>query len=402
MSVTVPAVTLSDLDDAVFRVPATVNDDMYKVLTRPTNAELTTRIVGGTGTFDALMASGSEHLKVEYEKGRITGAEYTRAYIAMAEAAMASSVQFALGRDQAFWQAQTAQVAAVKARVDLETARMKHVYETPAQIELLTKQSLQVVAQTVLTTKQTDLATAQISQVQAQVLQTTAETARVTAQTDQVEAQTAQVAAQTAQIPVQTAMIQAQTGQVTAQTAQVAAQTLQVPVQTAQIQAQTAQTQAQTALVTAQATTIPLQNTQIQATTGQTNAQTAQITAQTSQVQSQIALTNAQTLIATEQVQATIAQAAMLREQTEAQRAQTSDTRTTGAVVGGVLGKQRELFGQQITSYQRDSEIKTAKLFSDAWITQKTIDEGLSAPSNFTNSTVDTVLTKLRTNTGLV
>lgn len=97
------------------------------------------------------------------------------------------------------------------------------------------------------------------------------------------------------------------------------------------------------------------------------------------------------------------AQKALIIEQTEVQRAQTMNTRLDGTTaVTGAIGKQKDLYTQQIASYIRDSELKAAKIFADAWITQKTLDEGLTAPTNFTNATVDIVLTKIRTNNSLV
>lgn len=92
----------------------------------------------------------------------------------------------------------------------------------------------------------------------------------------------------------------------------------------------------------------------------------------------------------------------LLREQTEVQRAQTSENRTDGLPVYGSVGKQKELYSQQIISYKRDSETKVAKLFTDAWITQKTIDEGLVAPEGFTNASLDQILAVLKSNNGLV
>lgn len=91
----------------------------------------------------------------------------------------------------------------------------------------------------------------------------------------------------------------------------------------------------------------------------------------------------------------------LLKEQTDAQRAQTLDTRADGGAIAGTLGKQKELYSQQITSYQRDAEIKAAKIFTDAWITQKTIDEGLLAPPNFQNASVDIVLGHIKANNNL-
>lgn len=94
------------------------------------------------------------------------------------------------------------------------------------------------------------------------------------------------------------------------------------------------------------------------------------------------------------------AQRKLVAEQAEAQRAQTLDTRSDGLSVSGNLGKQKELHNQQITSYQRDAEIKMARPFIDAWITQKTSDEGVLAPNNFTNANLDQILSHLRNQNG--
>lgn len=91
----------------------------------------------------------------------------------------------------------------------------------------------------------------------------------------------------------------------------------------------------------------------------------------------------------------------LLMEQTEAARAQTQDIRNDGATIVGLMGKQKDLYTQQITSYQRDAEVKAGKLFTDAWTVQKTIDEGLLPPDGFTNASVDEVLTTIKTNNNL-
>jgi len=91
----------------------------------------------------------------------------------------------------------------------------------------------------------------------------------------------------------------------------------------------------------------------------------------------------------------------LLTEQGEAQRAQTSDTRSDGLPVAGAIGKQKELHTQQVVSYQRDGESKIGKMFIDAWIAMKTMDDGLQAPDGFTNANIDTILAALRANSGL-
>jgi hypothetical protein len=195
-----------------------VLDPSYEV-PRITNADLTTKVIDGTGTFDFLMSAFRVHLKGEFDAGRITGAQYTEAYIALTSAAMQNATQFLLGRDAAFWQAVAAQQQAKTAAYTLE-----------------------------------------------QVL--------------------------------------------------------------------------------------PLQKQ-------------------------------------------------LAQEQLEAARAQTLDTRSDGTPVTGSVGAQKDLYRQQITSYKRDAEIKAAKVFTDAWTVQKTVDEGLDPPVQFSNANLDVILNKIRTENDL-
>lgn len=255
--------TLPDIDMSgpEWDIPGGDDSPIFGAITKITNESLTTREVGGSGTFDALMESAHNHLKAEFKANRITGGEYTKAYIAMMEACMSNAVQFLLGRDQAYWAAALAQIQAVTARVTLAT--------TKAQFILAKIQALSAKSEYALTKMKI-------------------------------------------------------------------------------------------------------------ATESETYC---------------AALFNASQMLPQ--------QLKLITEQTEAQRAQTLDTRSDGATVTGSVGKQKELYSQQITSYQRDAEVKASKLFTDAWITQKTIDEGLNPPNGFTNASIDTILTKLKSNNGL-
>ena len=257
-----------DLSGSQYQFPFGSDSVLYKPVAPITLAELTERKVGGKGAFDALMESMGAHLKAEFEKGRITGAEYTKAYIALTEGAMSNAVSFLISRDQAFWQAQNAQVQAITALVQLETAK----------------------------------------------------------------------------------------------------------VQLAAVQLEAMNQRANYAL-----TKIRLAGESVAYCTAQFNLN--------DMLPAQLLLNEAQRK--------------MVLEQMEAQRAQTLNTRTDGATITGVLGKQKDLYSQQITSYQRDSENKAARLFTDAWITMKTIDEGLIPPTSFQNASVDTVLTRVKLNNGL-
>lgn len=255
--------TLPDIDMSgpEWDIPGGDSSPIFDAITKVTNESLTTREVGGSGTFDALMESAHNHLKAEFKANRITGGEYTKAYIAMMESCMSNAVQFLLGRDQAYWAAAMAQIQAVTARVQLATTKAQFVL---AKIQALSAKSEYALTKLKIATESETYCAA---------------------------------------------------------------------------------------------------------------------------------LFNADQMLPQ--------QLKLITEQTEAQRAQTLDTRSDGAAVTGSVGKQKELYSQQITSYQRDAEVKASKLFTDAWITQKTIDEGLNPPNGFTNASIDTILTKLKSNNGL-
>lgn len=250
-----------DFDDPSFKIPNSLDSDLYKTVRRLTNEDLTKGVVGGDGTFDALMGGFKAHLKEEFNANRISGAEYTKAFIALTESAMGNAVQFLLGRDGAFWQAVTAQANAITARVQLETSKVQYA---AVLLEALNARANYALTKLKLATEDVTFASAQF---------------------------------------------------------------------------------------------------------------------------------NLQNILPQQQL--------LLREQTEAQRAQTLDARSDGVPVVGVLGKQKDLYSQQITSYQRDAEVKAAKLFTDAWTVQKTIDEGLLPPGGFTNASLDPILTTIKDNNGL-
>lgn len=250
-----------DMTGPEWDIPGGDGSPIFAEVPRITNESLTTREVGGSGVFDALMESASKHLKAEFKENRITGGEYTKAYIATLEACMGNAVQFLLGRDSAYFQAALAQIQAVTARVGLATAKAQFVL---AKVQALSTKSEYALTKMKLSIEGQNYCAAKFNM-------------------DEI---------------------------------------------------------------------LP-------------------------------------------------AQGRLLQEQYEVQRAQTMETRSDSLPIKGSIGKQKELYDQQITSYQRDAEVKASKLFTDAWITQKTIDEGLNPPNGFTNASIDTILTKLKTNNGL-
>jgi len=370
---TIPAV---DLSGTGYTLPTVTNTNIAAEVSKLTNANLTTGIVGGTGTFDVLMKSFSTHLKEEFDKGRITGADYTRAYIAMTEAAMSGAVQFLLGRDQAFWVAQRAQIDAYTAKVQLETAKVQYATVRGEAINqkinyALTKIKLsnESIAFSTARYQLTNTMPAQLAQIQQQT-------------TNLVTENSVQTYNLTSMLPAQKLMVEAQKLLVDAQKSNETNKAAQVLVQTSNLGKEGS------ILDYNLATMLPAQKLLVDAQKAETTQKTTNLATENS-VQS-YNLTN----ILPKQL-------ALIGEQVEVQRAQTLNNRTDGTTITGSIGKQKDLYTQQITSYQRDAELKAAKLFTDAWITQKTIDEGLLAPSGFQNASLDAVLTKVKTNNGL-
>ncbi len=443
----------ADFSGPEFQIPIIEQDGIPPL----TEGDLTDRTVNGTGVFDGLMQAMSAHLKQEFEKGRITGAEYAQAYIASSANAMQSAVHFLLNRDQVRWQAvltqsqaQMAQVGVVNARVALEEAKLRYnlaQIQTEIGLADYALKKMQLVnedARFLLTEAQTaqtiyqnqNILPAQLAGIEASTSQTEYQTDYILpAQLDDIEAGTSLKTSQKTQVdyetsdilPSQKADIVAGTSLKTAQKTQVEYQTSNIlPAQKTGIEASTAGQTAQTAQTVYQNTHIlPAQKTDIEAGTSLKTAQEGQVLYETSGIlPSQKAKIDAEKGVIDYQLSDLYpaqvaghtadtlgkvytndfllpAQLASVREQTEGHRAKTLNTRTDGAPVAGAMGIQKALYEQQIDSYQRDAETKMVKMLFDSWITQKTMDEGLTPPTSFQDSAINTAVSKLRANLDL-
>ncbi len=304
VSFTVPTV---NLDDPLYDVPGGADSALYQPVARLTGDQLTDGTTTGPGIFDVLMRGVAAQIKLEKDANRLSGAEYTKAYVALVQAAMASATQFLISEEAAFWQSETAQIAAITAKVVLEQEKVKYA---TLQIAALTAKAQYGLAEMQLATESMNYCTAKFNLENLLPLQQDGLTADNAAKTYNLNTT----------LPMQTQLGQAQLDG------------LGLDKQTKQYNL---------------SSTLP--------------AQLIQIT-----------------------------------EQANSLRAQSLDTRTDGAAVGGTAGAQKALYLQQIDSYKRDAESKVAKLFSDAWTVQKTMDEGVLPPNNFTNTSIDQVLTYIR------
>ena len=118
--------TIPDIDwnDSTFQIPQALIDALSTPPERLTPSALTERIVDGMGMFDQLMTACKAHLKDEYEFNRITGAEYTKAYIACLQFAMQYAVQYLTAKDSAYYSALAAMSEAIGKNIQAYTAKM--------------------------------------------------------------------------------------------------------------------------------------------------------------------------------------------------------------------------------------------------------------------------------------
>lgn len=338
--------TEPDLTDDRYTFDPTIQFDSA-LQTTPSDldiADITSGGVGGSGIFDVLMAAADAHISREYKANRITGDQYASIYTQLILGVMQTATQMGLSKDQSKFaaiqtqmQARQAQVQATAELVNLEVVKLQAV-ASRHNIE-------QVKANTGLLKMQLATANAEFCKAQAEagkeeyVLDTVLPLEVATAQfnLDNI-------------LPSQQTLVDEQ------------------------MEAQRAQT-----------LDTRTNGVVISGVIGRANA-----------VSEKDALTRDYVVTNTMP-----AQLAILEEQREAERAKTRDTLTDSSTVGGSIGKQVELYGQQISSFQADSRFKVARLVVDSWITQKTLDEGLTAPTNFTNASIDTILSSIRTQQGL-
>ena len=75
-------------------------------MTAITNADLTTKAVGGTGVFDVLMSAAAAHLEAEFAKNRIKGTEYSEVYLGAMTQVLQTATQFLLTKQKTDLEAQ--------------------------------------------------------------------------------------------------------------------------------------------------------------------------------------------------------------------------------------------------------------------------------------------------------
>lgn len=164
-----------------------------------TLADLTEATVGGAGAFDTLMRSMVGHLELEFNKGRLRGADYANVYLNALTPVLQNAVVFLLQKDEAANKASLvdAQVRLTEVQILLAEAELER--------ELINKELIQA---------QVNKLNAETINVQQQLLNLKAEECVLKSQYDINLSQNLQVIAQTSLVNQKVATEKAQTSAV--------------------------------------------------------------------------------------------------------------------------------------------------------------------------------------------
>ncbi len=387
-----------DLSGDLFSFIPDTTSDLYSDIIGVSLAQLTVGDLDGTGVFDVLMASVDDHIEREYKDNRLTGEQYANVYLNLVTAVLDQSVKFLLSKDQARWEAVSAQMNARIAEIKATEALImleKVKVETQKAIFDMQNSGAQY-AETKMNLAKQDREYCLIgANVESEVFRRNfllpADLAIKEFKREEVmpnEVAISKVKHRRV-LPSEAALNEFNEREILPVERDIAAFTLStVMPQGVAIEAFKLDKNMPVTLAQEQHKL----NRQLPAQTNLIDEQKEAMRAQTLDNRSD-ALTPVTGLLGK--------QRALLAEQGEAERAKTLDTRTDTAAVVGSIGKQKDLYTQQIDSFVKDSQHKTAKMYLDSWITQKTLDEGLAPPNEFTNSEVDEVMLHVRTNNNL-
>jgi len=418
-----------DFSDPKFDFTPNQASALYTDIVGATIAEVTQgeHTIEGTGAFDVFMTAMDKHLEREFKGNRLTGSQYAEVYTAIANQVMGQAVSFTLQKDQARWAAVTAQmqariaeIQATEALINLEKTKIEAA-ESNFQLNLTAAQYALTKMQIATEEANHDGATADVAIKQFQ-------------RTYQMPADLAITHYErTAVMPSTVAMNNVQVDRILPAQASISEyqnrvlQPLEAEIQTLQrdriipVQADIAEYQrdfiqpvefaqqqhilnqrqpAETSLIkeqieTQRANTLDTRVDGLTPVSGVVGLQKRNLTSDANIKDYNLANTlPTQLNLIGEQITLT-------SEQAEAERGKTLDTRSDGATIVGSVGKQKDLYTQQIDSFVKESQHKTAKMYLDSWITRKTLDIGVPVPAEFSEANVSAIFTNVKNNNSL-
>lgn len=327
--------------------------DTYKEVEPVGMCSLTEKTVSGAGAFDQIGMALFNQLHYGLNNGIIDKADIRAVYSAGLQEAMQTGLNFALQRDQAYWQNLAVKSQMINANVQALLAKAELIM-MPTKVKL-------AYAQLQVQMRQLDLLNYQIKQAKYQIPQ-------ILAQTDQIREQTAVICQQKKMAVEQLAQTEFDRK---LKQEQVTGAQLEN-----QVKAETiAQAKQQTKLLNSQVQN-SLKDIKIK------EAQLIQMRAQLKLQAQQLLKDKEQMALIKSQVASQYANITALQEQIKVARAQYSDT-INGKPIGGVIGAQIRVNKAQAAGFDKSAMNNFLNQLQSGWSAKKTADIATLSPNAF-------------------
>lgn len=327
--------------------------DTYKDVEPVGMCSLTEKRIDGSGAFDQLGSALLNQLHYGLNNGIIDKADIRAVYSAGLQESMQTGLNFALQRDQAYWQNQAIKSQMVNANVQSLLAK--------AELIMMSTKVKLAYAQLQVQMRQLDLLNYQVKQAKYQIPQ-------IVAQTDQIREQTALICQQKKMAIEQLAQTEFDRK---IKQEQVTGLQLENQVKAESI----AQSKQQTKLLNAQVQN-SLKDIKIK------EAQLIQMRAQLKLQAQQLLKDKEQMALIKAQVASQYANITALQEQIKVARAQYSDT-INGKPIGGVIGAQIRVNKAQAAGFDKSAMNNFINQLQSGWSAKKTADIATLSPNAF-------------------
>ena len=336
--------------------------------------KLTECTLEGSGVLDKLLHTARVHLQDEFQQGRITGKEYSNAYIAIYDRMVQSAIAYALAAEKAPYEiaqleAQTALTEEQRKQVEEETRYRlpAEIQQIQAQTDLINYQKDELLpAQTANQKKQTELLAYDLTQIKPQELALKQKQAEI-AEFELLN-----------KLPAELAQLGAQTALITQQKVNLTAEALNIHKQGELIDAQVIATLLEGDLKEKQ---ILLADKEL------------------SLKEQQLLLTAEELRLKAEEIKVAKAQVELYAQKVITEKAQV-DSSVVGA--GSVIDTNNKLLNAQADAYEKEQVIKAVKLAMDTFITGYTNGDRWGNTANLQNdNTLGKLMERMGTTIGV-
>jgi len=377
---------------------------------------LTTGALDGTGVFDKLLQSTKLHLQEEYDRGRITGQEYTTVYLGSLTAVLQQSVQFLLNNKT--HEKIGAEIALIRQQTVTELVKTDNLIPAglgfndstavegavAGELLKLTAETTKITTENSHITQDTLRLEAQTDLVIAQENLTTEDATRVLNEGLRIAQETLRIAQAKTNLTAEFTKIENEADRIEADTSRISKDGLRIDAETLKIGYESTKINEEKSYVT--------QDIQrITADTSRVAQETLRLIQDTSKVEEEIDLLAAKIITEGKQQDKLENEYHLLAQQVVTELAQTYGTIPNTDIgqlyvasysVAGVIGGQATLYETQAEGYLRDARYKYTKAILDTFSIGLT-STGLDWPvsGELTETNMNGILTSMSTDLSL-